>query len=146
MRLPSSRPAWSSAISNSLTRDDRGVVAGYNRDDCLSTLRVARLAGGTTRVADRKRPDESPRPAIPEGEPSEKLDDWQRKVNALSSALTEGVPADVVEQTAEQHARWLLAYLLDWHRREEKALWWEYFRLRDLAADELLDERAACRV
>ena len=86
---------------------------------------------------------EVPRPVIPPGAPSEKLDDRQRKVNALRALLTEGVPADVAEQTDEQHARWLLAYLLDFHRREDKALWWEYFRLRDLAADELLDERAA---
>ena len=25
------------------------------------------------------------------------------------------------------HERWLLAYLIDWHRREEKAGWWEFF-------------------
>ena len=42
----------------------------------------------------------------------------------------------------EQHARWLLAHTLDWHRREQKALWWEYFRLSDLTAEDLLDERA----
>jgi hypothetical protein len=41
----------------------------------------------------------------------------------------------------EQHARWLLAYLLDWNRREQKAAWWEHFRLCELSADELLDER-----
>src|SRR5207248_9897763 len=66
-----------------------------------------------------------------------------RKLHALVARLTEGVPADVEERTAEQHARWLLAYSLDFHRREDKALWWEYFRLSDLTADELLDERAA---
>ncbi|HEX5313988.1 MAG TPA: AAA family ATPase, partial [Gammaproteobacteria bacterium] len=32
--------------------------------------------------------------------------------------------------------------MLDWHRREEKAVWWEYFRLADLSAEDLLDERA----
>ena len=56
--------------------------------------------------------------------------------------LTEDVPADVAERTAEQHARWLLAHTLDWHRREQKALWWECFRLSDLGAEDLLDERA----
>ena len=35
-----------------------------------------------------------------------------------------------------------LANILDWHRREEKAVWWEYFRLADLSAEDLLDERA----
>ena len=33
--------------------------------------------------------------------------------------------------------------MLDWHRREKKATWWEYFRLRDLSDEELLEEKAA---
>ena len=28
------------------------------------------------------------------------------------------------------HPRWLLAFLIDWHHREEKANWWEFFRLQ----------------
>jgi hypothetical protein len=36
-----------------------------------------------------------------------------------------------------------LANVLDWHRREEKAAWWEYFRLRDRSAEELFEEPAA---
>src|SRR5262249_55769184 len=39
-------------------------------------------------------------------------------------------------------AQWLLAQLLDWHRREDKATWWEGFRLAELDADELLEERS----
>ncbi|MDP1532847.1 MAG: AAA domain-containing protein, partial [Rubrivivax sp.] len=38
---------------------------------------------------------------------------------------------------------WLLAYLVDWHRREINAEWWEYFRLRDLPEEDLFDERKA---
>ena len=45
--------------------------------------------------------------------------------------------------TREQQARWLLAYLLDWHRREDKAGWWEYYRLRDLPEEDLFDEPQA---
>jgi hypothetical protein len=67
---------------------------------------------------------------------------WQKKVAALVARLTEGVPDDVGERSAEQHARWLLAFMLDWHGREKKAVWWEYFRLRDLPAEDLLHERA----
>jgi hypothetical protein len=61
----------------------------------------------------------------------------------LIHRLTDDVPVDVAERSAEQHARWLLAYVLDWHRREEKAAWWEYFRLCDLSAEDLLEERDA---
>ena len=34
-----------------------------------------------------------------------------------------------------------MANVIDWHRREDKAVWWEFFRLRDLSAEDLLDER-----
>src|SRR5206468_9354375 len=30
-----------------------------------------------------------------------------------------------------------------WHRREEKAAWWEFFRLRELSDEALLDEKSA---
>jgi uncharacterized protein len=121
---------------------DRKLVAGYNRDDCLSTLglrdwlerrRASLIQEGT----------DVPRPEIPDGEPSEQLSERQQRVNALITCLTADAPANANERSAEQHARWLLAYSLDWHRREQKAVWWEYFRLRDLAADDLLDEHAA---
>ena len=118
------------------------MVAGYNRDDCLSAAALrdwleecrASLIGNGCDI---------PRPAMPEGSPSEKLGERQQRIAELIARLTADVPADADERTAEQHARWLLAYSLDWHRREEKAVWWEYFRLSDLGADELMDERAA---
>jgi hypothetical protein len=31
--------------------------------------------------------------------------------------------------------------MLDWHGREKKAVWWEYFRFRDLSPQDLLRER-----
>jgi predicted RecB family nuclease len=125
-----------------ISEADRDVVTGYNKDDCLSTLglrnwleecRAWLIAHGT----------EVPRPEMPLGEPAEDISAWQEKIDALIAQLTDGVPPDVIERTPEEHARWLLAYSLDWHRREQKAVWWEYFRLSDLSADDLLDERAA---
>ena len=104
---------------------------------------TSRLAGRTSQRALIESGTDVPRPEAPPGEPSEKLSEWQEKINALVAQLTDGVPPDVMERTPEEHARWLLAHSLDWHRREQKALWWEYFRLRDLGADDLLDERAA---
>ena len=38
--------------------------------------------------------------------------------------------------------RWLLSHLLDWHRREVKSEYWEYYRLGSLSDEELLDERS----
>jgi hypothetical protein len=37
----------------------------------------------------------------------------------------------------------VLAYLIDWHHREDKVSWWEYFRLRDLPDEALLEEGMA---
>jgi uncharacterized protein len=49
----------------------------------------------------------------------------------------------LAEHTEEQKARWLLANILDYHRREAKSGWWEYFRLNDLPDEDLSDERNA---
>jgi uncharacterized protein len=64
-------------------------------------------------------------------------------VAALRERLLQGVPDAKSERNADQQARWLLAYMLDWHRREAKQGWWEYFRLCKLPEEELLDEQEA---
>lgn len=128
--------------TDAITNEVRAVVEGYNRDDCVSALRLrdwleqlrASVEAGGTSV---------PRPVPKDGAAPEKLDDRARRVQALMAALTADVPADRAERGDEQQARWLLAHLLDWHRREAKAPWWEFFRLRDLSEDELLAEKAA---
>jgi uncharacterized protein len=83
------------------------------------------------------------RPAPADAESSEKQSEWQARVEELVARLTADIPVDVDECSAEQQARWILAHTLDWHRREEKTLWWEYFRLSGLSSEDLFDERAA---
>jgi uncharacterized protein len=125
----------------SASEECKAAVLAYNKDDCrstsclrdwLETLRAQLVAGGT----------DVPRPVGGDGSPNEKIADWLIKINALIAHLTEGVPADQQERSAEQHGLWILANVLDWHRREEKAIWWELFRLSDLSAEDLLDEKA----
>ncbi len=125
----------------SIEADTRSTVLGYNADDCYSTaalrnwledLRTGLVAGG----------QDVPRPALGQEGPSEELDEQARRVQALIERLTHDVPADIDERSAGQQARWILAYLLEWHRREEKAIWWEYFRLADLTPDELVSEKS----
>ena len=74
---------------------------------------------------------------------SEKLDERAQRGRALRERLLVGIPEALADQSDEQHGRWLLAYLLDWHRREDKAGWWEYFRLRDLPEEDFFDEPQA---
>lgn len=126
----------------SIDDETKTTVQNYNADDCFSTLhlrnwledlRADRIAEGV----------DIQRPALGQEGSSEELDEKARKVRALIDRLTHNVPVDIEERTEEQHARWILAYLLEWHRREEKAVWWEFFRLSDLIADELVSEKAA---
>ncbi|WP_206073669.1 hypothetical protein [Mesorhizobium sophorae] len=66
--------------------------------------------------------------------PSENVSERQAKINALVQRLTADCPDDPADRDADQQARWILAHVLDWHRREEKSIWWEYFRLAALDA------------
>ncbi len=125
----------------SIADETKAVVRAYNKDDCrsaaglrdwLETLRAELIAAGT----------DVPRPEPGDGAPNEKITDWLIKINGLIEQLTADIPADPEERDEEQQARWILANILDWHRREDKAVWWELFRLADLSAEDLLDERA----
>src|SRR6266480_2954529 len=119
----------------------KGTVAGYNRDDCLSA-RALRDWLESVRSSLISKGALIERPIPPTGEVSEVRGAWQARIAALIARLTPDVPADARERTADQNARWILAYILDWHRREEKTAWWEYFRLSALADEDLFEERA----
>jgi hypothetical protein len=79
------------------------------------------------------------RPPIVDGAPTEEGATTQAETAERARRLTEDVPADKIERTEEQQARWLLAGLLDWHRREAKPQWWAWFTLRGASPEELFD-------
>lgn len=124
-------------VSNEL----KSEVQAYNKDDCLSTLYL-QLWLEELRAEAIEAGETIPRPLPADATPSENLSDWIERVNELMGRLTEGVPDDLEERNHEEHARWILANVLDFHRRELKAVWWDYFRLSDLTPEELTDERA----
>lgn len=120
----------------------RQAVQGYNLDDChsarylrdwLEQLRAIAIAAGQA----------IPRPEVKDGAASEKVDARAQEVQLRIEVLTADVPLERSERTEAQHARWILAHLLDYHRRENKAPWWDFFRMKDLPSEELLDERGA---
>ena len=124
----------------SVSEETKTAVLGYNKDDCcsaaglrdwLEALRAQLVADGVIT-----------RPAPGDGAPTERISDWQIKINELVERLSGDVPLDLEERDEEQQARWILAHVLDWHRREEKAVWWEYFRLAELSVEDLVEERA----
>jgi uncharacterized protein len=116
-------------------------LEGYNSEDCDSTAALREWLEG-----ERQKLVEGgqviPRPAVGDGAPSEELDERQKKVAALVAQLTADIPFNSAERSHEQSARWMLAQLLDWHRRENKASWWEGYRLADLDDEDLMEERA----
>src|SRR5207248_6025040 len=103
----------------------RAVVEGYNRDDCVSALRLRDWLE-RLRASVEAKGTPVPRPVPKDSAAPEKVDDRARRVQALVAALTANVPLDHRERNEEQGAGWLLAHLLDWHRREDKAPWWEF--------------------
>jgi predicted RecB family nuclease len=119
----------------------REALEGYNGEDCFSTaalrdwLEIERrkLVDAGTTIA---------RPIITDGAATEELDARQKRVAALTAQLTKDIPLDAAQRSPEQSAVWVLAQLLDWHRRENKASWWEGYRLAALDDDELLEDRA----
>lgn len=119
------------------------TIEAYNRDDCLSTLRLRDWLEERRLDLQQKTGKPLPRPAAKSGAPSENLEAELGEVREVMERLLAGVPVDESERTAEQQARWLLAQLLEWHRREEKSAWWEYFRLAALTDEELQEDKSA---
>ena len=80
--------------------EEFAVVVGYNKDDCVSTLRLRdwletlraeRLAAG----------EEILRPVAARADPSEKIDERQQRVNALKQRLLEDIPAYATDRNYE---------------------------------------------
>ena len=117
------------------------AVSAYNLDDCLSTMRLRDWLEERREELIRAGHPVT-RPPLEAGDPSEAVDEHQQHIQALYNRLAGDVSPDPAERSEDDQARWLLANLLDWYRREKKAAWWEYFRLCALPPEELLEEKA----
>ena len=127
---------------DSITDEMKEVVKQYNQDDCASTMQLHKwLERERKKLIDAGEIIE--RPIRREVEEPEHITAHLERIMPLYEALLEDVPADFTERTNEQQARFILAHFLDWYRREKKSFWWEYYRLRELDTEELLDEKGA---
>jgi predicted RecB family nuclease len=120
----------------------REALEGYNGEDCVSTGKLRDWLEEQREKVAAAEGASIPRFVDGDEEASEELDERQKRVATLTAKLVEGIPADAAERTEEQQTKWLLAQLLDWHRRENKATYWEGFRLADLDDHDLLEERS----
>ncbi|MEJ7786867.1 MAG: TM0106 family RecB-like putative nuclease [Solirubrobacterales bacterium] len=116
------------------------AIEQYNHVDCDSTLKLRdwllerraeceaeygvkipwRPAG-----ADRQTPE------------TESADD---ETLELAGALIEDLPDESEITDLDERSRWLLAQLLDYHRREDKPMWWEYFSRLEKTPEQLTEE------
>ena len=119
----------------------RAEIEGYNRDDCLSTLRLAEWLEGRRRELEASTGQPAPRPARRDEE-RDREQEPAVEVAALFEALTAGLPADEADLDDAQRARRLLAHLLEFHRREDKSTWWEFFHRCGFTEEELVESRA----
>ena len=118
------------------------VIEGYNRDDCIATYHLREwLEGIRRRLIDGGASIE--RPQQQDSVPSDSLTEWQAMVQELAKRIAGDLAVAPPVEDREGSARWTLANILEWHRREDKAFWWEYFRLCDSSVEELMDERQA---
>src|SRR6202163_2584911 len=126
------------------SRDQRLLdeIARYNEDDCLSTAQLRDWLEAR-RLEAISEYGEIARPGPEEVEPSETLRDIDERTAVLVDRLLEGVPEDEDDRSNEQQARYLLAHSLNWHRREGKSEWWEYYRKCSLTDEQLVDDREA---
>jgi predicted RecB family nuclease len=116
-------------------------IEAYNRDDCVSNWRLRDWLELRRPELESMLGEPLPRPGA-RAEPTERLSELLAHVAAVAERLVRGVPEEAGDRTPEQQARWLLAQLLSWHRREEKAFWWRYFHLmEDLTDAERIEER-----
>jgi predicted RecB family nuclease len=109
-------------------------IEAYNRDDCISTLHLRNWLEAR-RTAALSAGAEVPRPPVPARPPESALPPQDENAD-LVAALVAGESDD----PARAQARWLLAQLLGYHRREKKSEWWEYFDRCDMSELELLED------
>jgi uncharacterized protein len=115
------------------TRDDSllEAIERYNEFDCRATLALRdwllerRAEAGVEAWKEPKTPRELS----------------EEKVEALTAR--EALRRRLLDGAEEGDERWILAQLLEYHRREARPVWWHYFRRLEASEDELLWDREA---
>ena len=102
---------------DSIAAGHKETVEGYNRDDCFSTLHLRDwLEEIRSALVDDGKEILRPDPSDPQA--SESLTERQEMIAELASRIAGDVPVSEEDRDGEQQARWVLANILDWHRRE----------------------------
>ncbi|MFZ2034553.1 MAG: TM0106 family RecB-like putative nuclease [Candidatus Dormiibacterota bacterium] len=109
----------------------------YNQRDCISTAQLRDWLEARRVEEEALRGAPIARPPVIERPVSDALQAKIVTTQEVAGALVTDVPADPEVQTAAERARWLLAPLLSYHRRENKVNWWRHFDQIAMSPEEL---------
>jgi predicted RecB family nuclease len=131
-----------------LEEDDPKIleeIADYNRDDCISTLKLRDWLLGLRAKAEKQfdgwdearwiqwfEPDPTER--------SEKALALQEENEALIKSLVADLPDDPANWDADQQARFQMAQLLEYHHREARPVYWALFDRMEATPDALKED------
>jgi predicted RecB family nuclease len=122
-------------------------IEAYNREDCLSTLELRSWLLRRRAELEAARGIEltwrEPRPPEPT---SEQLEQERFETDQLSGRLISILSGNRSTWDHEEKARWILANLLHYHRREDKPEWWAFFDRLKMSPEDLLDDRESIGV
>lgn len=116
-------PKWSDSLILRSIRE-------YNEDDCRSTAGLAAWLRGLAATGGARSGGASRSASPPSAQPPKELPPEAVRRQEVALALA-AKPDDVSQRLAE---------LVDFHRREEKPMWWRMFDRRDATDEELRDD------
>jgi uncharacterized protein len=116
-------------------RDDSILeeLAAYNAFDCKATMQCRDWLL-SLRPTDTPWFDPAHEAAEEEAERRKNREANDARILRLRAELVNGVPE------TEHWWRNLLGHLLEYHRREARQEWWQYFKRQDMRVDELIDD------
>lgn len=117
----------------------------YNEADCRSLVGLRDWLE-ERRTELEKTAGELRRPPIMDGRQGTEAEEERTEIFELMEALTVGISIDPGERSSTEQSQWLLAQLLEWHRREEKSDWWAYYDRQKQSALQLLEDRETLSV
>jgi predicted RecB family nuclease len=118
-------------------------IERYNEEDCVSTWLLRDWLEARRPEAEAAFNCSLARPEARSPDPSEAQVQGEAENATIAASLAGDVPEAPEARSPEQRARWLLAQLLGWHRREMRSQWWDYFRRCELSDDDLIADSEA---
>ncbi len=117
------------------------TIEAYNREDCLSTLSLRNWLEARRPELAKARGRAIARPRY-EVVDAEQRTSKNQAAAQVARSLLRGLSDDSSQDEPAQRPRRLLADLLEWHWREAKSSWWEYYRALELAPDDRIVDSA----